>query len=373
MRANHEKRINLALQGGGAHGAFTWGVLDRLLEDDRLWIEAISGTSAGAMNAVVAAQGMYDGQAEGARRALHDFWFAVSEAGRASPIQRGPLDVLFGNWSLDASPSFLFFDMLQRVASPYDINPLNLNPLRDLVDAHVDFDKVARCNDLGIFLAATNVETGLARVFSRDEITVDVVMASACLPFLFQAVEVDGDHYWDGGYMGNPPLFPFFDGSQANDIAIVQINPVFREGVPKRARDILDRVNEITFNSALIHELRAIDQISNMIRHGEIQENGRREMRFHLIESRKRMRELGSSSKLNAEWGFLRHLFDIGRGAADRWLITHYDDIGARSSLDIGKMFSDLGPHGKRADQCGERTGYTASNVSPLHPEAGEA
>ena len=228
------------------------------------------------------------------------------------------------------------------------------------MEEHVDFDKVARCNDLGIFIAATNVESGLARVFSRDEVTLDVVMASACLPFLFHAVEIDGEHYWDGGYMGNPPLFPFFEGSQANDIAIIQINPVFRQGVPKRARDILDRVNEITFNSALIHELRAIDQISDMIHTGEIQENGRRDMRFHLIESRKEMRPLGTSSKLNAEWGFLRHLFDIGRNAADRWLAAHYDDIGARSSLDISKMFSDRGPHGKMSDHRQPRAAGTA-------------
>ncbi|MEM1421969.1 MAG: patatin-like phospholipase family protein [Pseudomonadota bacterium] len=347
MRAHHEKRINLALQGGGAHGAFTWGVLDRLFEDDRLWIEAISGTSAGAMNAVVAAQGMYEGQAEGARHALHEFWRAVSKAGQSSPIQRGPLDVLTGNWSLDRSPGYLFFDIMQRIASPYDVNPFDLNPLRDLVEKHVNFKKVRGAHDLGIFISATNVETGLARVFHRDEISIDVVMASACLPFLYQAVEIDGDYYWDGGYMGNPPIVPFFQGSHADDIAIIQINPIFREGVPKRARDILDRVNEITFNSALMHELRAIDHITKLVQSGDLNRADHREMRLHLIEARKRMRPLGASSKLNTEWKFLRHLFDIGRDAAEQWLDKHYDCIGTRSSLDVGSLFPTHVPSGK--------------------------
>lgn len=344
MRAHHEKRINLALQGGGAHGAFTWGVLDRLFEDDRLWIEAISGTSAGAMNAVVAAQGMYEGQAEGAREALACFWKAVSDAGKNSPIQRSPMDVLLGNWSLDASPSFLFFDMLQRIASPYDINPLNLNPLRDLVGELIDFNKVRNCTDLGLFIAATNVETGLARVFCREEMSIDVLMASACLPFMFQAVEIEGQHYWDGGFMGNPPLFPFFEGSDADDIAIIQINPVFRAGVPKNARDILNRVNEITFNSAMTHELRAIQHVTDLIRRGELELTRHREVRFHMIEARKRMRDLGASSKLNAEWPFLLHLFQIGRDRADLWLAQHYDDIGVRSTLDIAAMFNPQTP-----------------------------
>ena len=369
MRAHHEKRINLALQGGGAHGAFTWGVLDRLFEDDRLWIEAISGTSAGAMNAVVAAQGMYDGQAPGARAALRDFWFSVSEAGKNSPIQRSPFDMLLGNWSLDMSPSFLFFDMLQRIASPYDVNPFDLNPLRDLVDGFVDFDKVRRCEDLGVFIAATNVESGLARVFHRDEISLDVTMASACLPFLFKAVEIDGQHYWDGGYMGNPPLFPFFEGSEADDIAIIQINPVHREGVPKSAREILDRVNEITFNSALTHELRAIEHITQLIRAGELDGSKHRIMRFHMIEARKKLRPLGASSKLNAEWAFLCHLFEIGRDAADAWLAKHYDAIGQRSTIDIGSLFcspgqSVLAPPAKSASARSSST-----SLSPNSPE----
>ena len=264
----HVKAVNLALQGGGAHGAFTWGVLDRLFEDDRIWIEAISGTSAGAMNALVAAQGMYEDGAEGARRRLRAFWEEVSRASRGSPIQRSVLAHLTGSWTLDDSPGFQFFNMLQRVASPYDLNPLGLNPLSDLLDRTVDFGKVRACGDMGIFISATNVETGRVRVFERDEITLEAAMASACLPHLFKAVEIEGKHYWDGGYMGNPPLFPFFHGSPSDDIVIVQINPVVRPGVPRSAQDIQDRVNEITFNSALLHELRAIDFVCRLLENG---------------------------------------------------------------------------------------------------------
>jgi NTE family protein len=341
--ARHEKSANVALQGGGAHGAFTWGVLDRLFEDDRIWIEAISGTSAGAMNAVVAAQGMYEDGAAGARRRLHEFWLATSEAARASPIQRSPWAHLTGSWSLETSPGYLFFDLLQRVASPYDLNPLDLNPLRDMVVQLVDFEKVRACTAMEIFVAATNVETGRVRVFERDEITLDVIMASACLPFIYKAVEIEGMPYWDGGYMGNPPLFPFFYNSPSDDIVIVQINPILRQGTPRSAHEILNRVNEITFNSALLHELRAIDFVRRLLDNGRLAEDEYRRMNIHMIEARKQMRPLDASSKLNAEWAFLRHLFHIGRAATTRWLCQHYDDLGRCSSVDIRQMFQGFG------------------------------
>ncbi|MEM7709670.1 MAG: patatin-like phospholipase family protein, partial [Pseudomonadota bacterium] len=208
-QAHHKKAINLALQGGGSHGAFTWGVLDRMFEEDALWIEGISGTSAGAMNAVVAAQGMYDGAAPGARAALEAFWKQISVAGQSSPIKRTPFDIMMGSWSLDRSPGYAVMDVINRMASPYDLNPFNINPLRDIVGSFIDFDKVAGEEDMGLYISATNVETGRARVFQRHEVTLDVVMASACLPDMFKAVEIDGVPYWDGGYMGNPVLFPF--------------------------------------------------------------------------------------------------------------------------------------------------------------------
>lgn len=339
----HEKSINLALQGGGSHGAFTWGVLDRMFQEDRLWIEAISGTSAGAMNAVVATQGMYDDGAAGARAALHDFWHAVSVAGQHSPIKRGPLDVLTGSWSLDASPGYLMMDMVSRMASPYAMNPLDMNPLRDLVRDFIDFDKIAGCDDMGLFISATNVETGRARVFQRAEVTLDVVMASACLPTMFKAVEIDGTPYWDGGFMGNPVLFPFIDHSASADIVIVQINPLMRPGTPTRARDIQNRVNEITFNASLLRDLRTIDLIHRLIEEGALSDDDYRVMHLHVIDGCDDMLALDASSKLNSEWAFLLHLRDLGRTHADRWLSQNFDRIEVESTLDMRTMFDDFG------------------------------
>jgi NTE family protein len=341
--ARQTKAVNLALQGGGAHGAFTWGVLDKLFEDGRIWVEAISGTSAGAMNAVVASQGMYDGGGEGARAELERFWRAVSDAGQNSMIRRGPLDILAGNWSLDKSPAFIWLDLLQRVASPYDTNPLQLNPLRDLVEEFVNFEKVRDCADMPIFISATNVETGRVRVFKREEITLDVVMASACLPFMFHAVEIDGVPYWDGGYMGNPVLFPFVDNNSCDDVVIIQINPVVRKGTPRTAREILNRVNEITFNSSLMKELRAIDFVDRLIDDGQISNEEYRRINIHIIEADEQMKALGASSKLNSEWPFLLHLRDIGRDTAAQWIDQNFDSIGECSTVDLRAMFGEIG------------------------------
>ncbi len=338
-----EKSINLALQGGGAHGAFTWGALDRLLEDERIHIEAISGTSAGAMNAVVVADGLMRAGAEGARESLEQFWRAVSEAGRSSPIQRGPIDIFMGNWSLDNSPSYVFFDLLNRVTSPYDVNPFNFNPLKTILEDVVDFELVRSCDKMKVLVSATNVETGRVKVFNRHELTCDMVMASACLPFMFQAVDIDGVPYWDGGYMGNPALFPFHSESTADDIVVVQINPVERKGTPRSAREILNRVNEITFNSSLLKELRAIDFVQRLLEEGKLDAKDYRRLHVHVIESQDRIMPLGASSKLNAEWEFLRHLFEIGRETAGAWIDRCYEHIGTRSTVDTRMMFQGLG------------------------------
>lgn len=333
------KPINLALQGGGAHGAFTWGVLDALLADERVVIEALSGTSAGAMNAVVLAEGLERGGKEAAREALHDFWFAVSEAGRTSPIQRSPFNVLLGDWSLDNSPTYLMFDLLSRIASPYDMNPLNLNPLKDLLERKVSFERVRRCDKVKLFISATNVETGRAKVFERGELTADMVMASACLPFMFQAVEIDGVPYWDGGYMGNPVLYPFFSRCLSNDIVVVQINPILRPGAPKTAHGILNRVNEITFNASLLREYRAIDFVTRLLDQGHLDPEHYHRMLLHRIEAEEDLNPLGSSSKMNAEWPFLEHLFAVGQRAATAWLDRNHAAIGQRTTLDLRAMF----------------------------------
>jgi NTE family protein len=333
------KRINLALQGGGAHGAFTWGVLDRLLEDDRIVIDGVTGASAGAMNAVVLADGLARGCKKEARRTLTAFWTGVSESAIASPFRRSALDVWRGVWNLDSSPAYLWFDMLSRVASPYDINPLNVNPLRDLIERLVDFDRVRAGQQLKVFVSATNVETGRARVFQRHELTPDHIMASACLPFLYQAVEIDGAPYWDGGYMGNPPLWPLFDHCDSDDVVIVEINPIQRPGVPRRAREILDRLNEINFNASLMRELRAIDFVTRLIDDGRLDGTGYRRVLVHAIADEAALSALGASSKLNAEPAFLTMLFEKGRLAADRWLSAKLADVGNRSTLDLRAMF----------------------------------
>lgn len=336
-----KKPINLALQGGGAHGAFTWGVLDCLLEDGRVHIEAISGTSAGAMNAVVVADGLMQAGEEGARQALRAFWKAVSESARTSPIRRTPIDALMGSWNLDYSPAFQFFDLLTRMVSPYALNPLNINPLRDLLAEQVDFDRVRSCDKVKLFVSATKVETGRVKVFERHELTPEAVMASACLPFVFQAVEVEGVPYWDGGYMGNPVLFPFFRRCRADDVVVVQINPIVREGTPKSAREILNRVNEITFNSSLLREYRAIDFVDRLLEEGRIDKAKYKHVLVHRISADEELTSLGASSKLNAEWPFLSHLCDVGRAATATWLDLNFEHLGKRSTLNLRELFDD--------------------------------
>ncbi len=334
------KPVNLALQGGGAHGAFTWGVLDRLLEESRVEIGAISGTSAGAMNAVVLASGYQKGGRDGARAALEKFWRAVSRDGRLSPIQRGLMDRLLGNWSLDQNPFFLAMDVATRFVSPYDFNPFNINPLRDVLEREVDFEALGKGRGIGIFLSATNVHTGKVRVFRGKEITADVVMASACLPFLFKAVEIDGTPYWDGGYVGNPPLFPFFRSGEGGDIILVQTNPVLRAQTPQTARDILNRINEITFNASLASEFRAIGFVNRMLGHRLLRRfTGKTnpEVRLHRIEAGENLLQLTSSSKFNIDWSFFEHLRDIGREVTGEFLKRHYRAIGRRSTLDLRK------------------------------------
>jgi NTE family protein len=328
-------RLNVALQGGGAYGAYAWGVLDRLLEDERIEIEAVSGTSAGAMNAVVMAEGLVEGGRKRAREQLAEFWHTVSLEALASPIRRGPLDVLLSSWSLDFNPALAWFDMATRVVSPYQFNPLNLNPLRDLLLREVDFGKVQRCETMRLFVSATNVRTGHLRVFTGAEVTADAVMASACLPFLFQAVVIDGEPYWDGGYMGNPVLSPFFDHCRSQDVLLVQVNPIRRDGTPKTAREIMDRVGEISFNASLIRELRHVEFINGCVRRGELEGLGYREVFMHLVGGGAAFAELASSAKLNAEWAFLTMLRDSGRRDAGVWLDHSFQHLGKRATMDL--------------------------------------
>ncbi len=332
--------VDLALQGGGSHGAFTWGVLDRLLEEPWLKIEGVSGTSAGAMNAAVLVDGFAAGGASGARAALETFWRTVSKAARMSPIQRGPLDILMGKWSLDHSPAYLTMDLMARMFSPYDLNPRGTNPLTKILNETIDFERLSK-SPIKLFITATNVLSGRARVFRNAEISPDVLLASACLPFMFHAVEIDGEPYWDGGYMGNPTISPLVRECDSQDTIIVQINPVQRPTAPRSARDILDRLNEISFNSATLKELRMIALLRQVADPGHSEGARWASMRVHRVRS-DLMLELGASSKLNAEWAFLTMLRDDGRKAADAFLTDHGGDLGVRSSLDLDVLLKDI-------------------------------
>jgi NTE family protein len=335
-----EKRVALALQGGGAHGAFTWGVLDHFIEDGRLEIEAITGTSAGAMNAVAFTDGLIEGGPEGGRSQLERFWRAVSDNAAFSPIQRSYWDRFMGSWSLDSSPGYLWFDAFTRYASPYEFNPLNINPLRDILAKEIDFARLRSDHHFQLFIAATNVKNGKVKVFPRRELTIDKVLASSCLPFLFQAVDIDGTPYWDGGYMGNPVLWPLFYSVKTNDILIVQINPIERPDTPRTAMEIQNRLNEITFNAALMGELRMIEFVTRQIDRGHLPADRYKRLNMHRIAGGTKLDALPASTKLNAEWDFLTYMRDIGRDAAREWLDAHFDDIGERSSLDLKGMLS---------------------------------
>ncbi len=324
------KTVTLALQGGGSHGAFTWGVLDRLLEEERVELEGISGTSAGAMNAVVLADGMEAGGREGARAALARFWRAVSERGSFGPYRGAGLGP-WGGWS----PWGVWFDWVSQFLSPYQLNPANVNPLREVLESTVDFRRLRGCTCLQLFLCATNVATNHLRIFSREELTLDAVLASACLPQLFQAVEIDGEPYWDGGYMGNPVLEPLVGHCSSSDIVIVQIDPTRREGVPRTAAEIADRVNEITFNSSLMREIRSIAAITRLVEAGVIQDPRYARTYLHRVAAEEDLAGLGVHSKFDTGWGFLTRLRDLGRRKADAWLAENFEHLGERSTLDL--------------------------------------
>jgi NTE family protein len=332
--------VDLALQGGGAHGAFTWGVLDRLLEEPWLTIDGISGTSAGAMNAAVLVDGFVRGGAAGARMALKNFWRRVSDAARFSPFQRGPLDIVLGRWTLDSSPVYVGMDLLSRLVSPYDLNPLGKNPLREILSELIDFKRLPQA-PIKLFITATNVRTGRGHVFKNKVITPDVLLASACLPTLFQAIEIDGEPYWDGGYSGNPTLTPLIRECKSQDTILVQINPVERNESPRSASEILNRLNEVSFNAVLLKELRMIAllrQVANPVDSEGAQWAG---MRIHRVAS-DFMTELGASSKLNAEWEFFALLHKEGRKSAQIFLDAHASDLGQRSTLDLDVLLERI-------------------------------
>ncbi|MEW6121228.1 MAG: patatin-like phospholipase family protein [Pseudomonadota bacterium] len=332
--------IDLALQGGGSHGAFTWGVLDRLLQERWLKIDGISGTSAGAMNAAVLADGYAAGGAEGARAALDRYWKAVSDAARYSPFQRSPIDKLTGRWTMDTSPLFIGMDLMSRLFSPYDMNPGNFNPLKGILEENIDFERL-RTSPIRLFITATNVHTGRGRVFRNPEITADVLLASACLPTLFQAIEIDGEPYWDGGYSGNPTMTPLVRELDSDDTILIPINPVQRPGTPKSAAEIMNRLNEVSFNAVLLKELRMIAMLRKVADPGNTEGAQWAKMRIHMVPN-PLMASLGYSSKLNAEWDFLSMLKAEGRKSAEAFLAKDADKLGRESSIDLDQLLEGV-------------------------------
>lgn len=342
MSKKNAKTINLALQGGGAHGAITWGVLDRLLEDERIAVDSISGASAGAVNAVALAYGLHKGGCAGGRESLDALWREISAAGDImNPVRRTPFDAAFNRYNLDTSFAYQWFDQFTRTFSPYFWNPLAFNPLRALLGKLIDFESLSHCTKTHLYLSATNVRSGKVQVFRTRDVSVDVVMASACLPFLYQAIEIDGEHYWDGGYMGNPVLFPFFYEAESQDIVIVHVNPIERDNVPMTSPEIMNRINEITFNSSLLRELRAVAFVQKLLNDGWIKEEYRDRLRhfhMHSIRTDQELVDLSVASKFNSDWDFLSELKLRGRVMAEHWLDENFRHINHKSTVDLREM-----------------------------------
>jgi NTE family protein len=340
--ADTPPRVNLALQGGGSHGAFTWGVLDALLQDGRIAFEGISGASAGAMNGVVLAEGWRRALAEGsdpregARAHLARFWQAVGERpsgfGLSSPVP----------WfapPYGAAQASMMFDLVSRVFSPYQLNPFDVNPLREVLRPLIDFEALRKESPFDLFVSATNVRTGRPRVFREHELRLEMMLASAALPFAFHAVEVDQDYYWDGGYVGNPSLYPLFYATQTSDLLLVQINPLVREDLPDTAQEIIERVNEISFNTALLHELRAIAFVERLLHENKLDPARYKRIRMHMIDAEEQLRKYGASSKTYTSPAFLKELFDLGRASAVDWLDGNLAYVGHASSVRIAERF----------------------------------
>jgi len=345
-------RINLALQGGGAHGAFTWGVLDALLADPRIAFEGVSGTSAGAMNAVAMAHGFAIAagkdaieRRESAREALSAFWNGVIAMGSVAQAQKAAIDIMLGGVGLFASPANAWMNSLAnewtQSLSPYEANPLDINPLRDLLERQIDFERLQHAHELKIFVVATRVSTGQAEVFSGKRLSAQAVLASACLPQAFHAVEIDGDHYWDGGYSGNPAIHPLIYECTSRDVLLVQINPTHRDKLPTNSTEIMDRVNEITFNAGLIAEMRAIDFVKRLLAEGKLDPAHYKDVLLHRIDGGIALQAYPGASKIVASEVQIREWRDMGRAATRDWLKHKLSALGVQSTINIKRDYLD--------------------------------
>jgi NTE family protein len=331
-----QKLVNLALQGVGSHGAFTWGVLDRLLEEERLALDGISATSAGAVNAVVLAYGLAVGGREGAQRSLDRYWRRLSEMASASIFQPSLFDKMSGNFGLDHSPGYVFADTLSQVFSPYQLNPLNYNPFKELLEEVIDFEVLRQQAAVKVFLCATNVRSGKVKIFRTEELCSDHVVASSCQPLMMHAVKIDGEYYWDGGFMGNPALFPVIYGCQACDIILVRLTPTERAENPTTSRAILSRMQEVTFNSTVMREMRVVAFVTKLIDDGMADA---KRIFIHAIDGEDVIGALSNSSKLNGDWDYLQHLHKIGRERADVWLSSNFDRLGVETTIDLQSKY----------------------------------
>ena len=352
-------RINLALQGGGSHGAFTWGVLDALLADGRVELEGISGTSAGAMNAVALAYGFAKSEGkpradrhDAARQALDSFWNGIVDMGALSSslssMQRAPFGILFGQLGTDNWAAKLWSDAMTQywsnAFSPYQRNPFDINPLKDFLEKQVDFERLAASHHHStpkVFVVATRVTSGKAEVFTGKRLTASAVMASACLPMVFQAVEIDGDHFWDGGYSGNPAIHPLIYQCSSRDIVLVQINPIQRSKLPKKPNEIMDRVAEITFNAALIAEMRAIDFVKRLLAEGKLDPAHYKDVLMHRIDGGEALEKFTARTKSSTDKSLIHALHDLGIQCGEQWLAKRFDALGIKSTVNIARDYLD--------------------------------
>ncbi len=341
------KRLNLALQGGGAHGAFTWGVLDALLEDGRIAIDGVSGTSAGAVNAVALAAGLMQGGADGARECLHSVWSAVSRTGAPGSKSRAAL----GLGSAGALSGAVLRHGLRRLGSgwsPYDLNPLDINPLRELLVARIDFEKLQRESPVKLFIAATEVTSGRAKIFRTEQIGVDAVLASACLPTLFPAIKIGRFRYWDGGFSANPDLVTLISEAGAGDTLLVRINPERDPQVPVSADTIAGNIARLTFDQPLRGQIEQIEACRRARRIPFLVDRATRRLgahRFHLVDASRHTLKLGRDTKVRPDWATITGLRDAGRAEARAWIDADLGSVGRRSSVDLyARTFTDKLP-----------------------------
>lgn len=336
------KPLTLALQGGGSHGAFEWGLIERLLDEESVQIAAVTGSSAGAMNAVCLASGLATGGRAGAKTTLELFWRGVSDAGRRSVFGDTSIwTAAFSPQWMRGTPAWRWAESWMSSFSPSQFNPFDLNPLHDVLETAVNFKAVRERSPVQLYIAATNVRTGQGKVFRETELTAKHLMASACLPTLFKAVEIDGEAYWDGGYRANPALWPLFYEGTPDDVLLVTLNPFVRDHVPETAGEIVDRLNEITFNATITAELRAVAFVRRLLEEGLLKESARgryRAMRLHAVSADDRLADLGADSKSNTDWAFLSDLRERGRKAAEDWLTDHLAHVGKTATIDLKRF-----------------------------------